>query len=162
MGEYQYYRIDPKQFLIIATNVLHKTLLEASRATAKSVFKAIREGRRVSLLDVKMEEDADVRFDLALDHSEFRGGKLNFTAFRDSVTALVATLGENLRQAKDIPAFTEQGGGAMLFGVPAATRNGGEINVLMLGAELRGPDGVLRNLTYLDPSQFENMENPRG
>ena len=158
MSKYQSYKIDPKQFLTIATNVLFRTVLEAPRTQAKNLFQAISADKRVSILDVRMEEDADVRFDLALDFSEYRGEKLNFSHFRDSVTALVGALSETLRAEKDIPVYTEQDQGAMMFGIPGVTEVKGEVNVLMLGIDLRGAGSVLLNLQYLDPSQF-NIED---
>lgn len=106
------------------------------------------------MLDVRMEEDSDVRFDLALDHSEYRGDRFNFTAFRDSVTVLVGSLSENLKAQNDVPVFSEQDDGSMLFGVPGVTKEGEQVNVMMLGVDLRGPGSVLLKLQYLDPEQF--------
>ena len=158
MSDFQNFKISPANFLTIATNVLYKTLLEVPRTSSKNVFKAISEGKRVSILDVRMEDDADVRFDLALDHSEYRGGRLNFTAFRDSVTVLVGALGENLRNHTDVPVFTEQRDGSLLFGVPGVTQEQGQANALMLGVNLRGAGTVLLKLQYIDPTQFQMQE----
>jgi hypothetical protein len=160
MSEFQNYKVSPANFLTIATNVLHKTLLEAPRTTSKNIFKAISDGRRVALLDVRMEEDADVRFDLALDHSEFRGGRLNYTSFRNSLTLLVGTLSETLQKEADVPVFTEQTDGSMIFGVPGVTQDKEHVNVLMLGVNLRSPGSVLLKLQYIDPGQFENQQQP--
>lgn len=162
MSDFRNYKIPPNQFLTIATNVLFKALLDSSRTAAKNIFKSISEDKRVSVLDVRMEEEADVRFDLALDHSEYRGGKLNFTAFRDSVTVLVGALSDNLRAQNDTPVFTEQDNGSMLFGVPGVTRCGEQLNVMMLGVDLRGPGSVLLTLQYLDPAQFEENTGEAG
>ena len=146
--------------MTIAGNVLYKTLLEAPRTTSKKLFRAISDGRRVALLDVRMEEDADVRFELALDHSEFRGGRLNYTSFRNSLTLLVGTLSETLQKEADVPVFTEQTDGSMIFGVPGVTQDKEHVNVLMLGVNLRSPGSVLLKLQYIDPGQFENQQQP--
>jgi len=158
MSDFQNFKISPANFLTIATNVLYKTLLEVPRTSSKNVFKAISDGKRVSILDVRMEDDADVRFDLALDHSEYRGGRLNFTAFRDSVTVLVAALGENLHNHTDVPGFTQQRDRSLLFGVPGVTQEQGQANALMLGVNMRGAGTVLLKLQYIDPTQFQVQE----
>ncbi len=162
MSKYQQYKIKPDQFLTIASNILYKTLLDASRTDAKNLFKAIFEGRRVALIDVRMDDDSDVRFDLSLDHSEFRGKRLNFKSFRNSLTGLVGSLSENLRQQADVPVFTEQSDGSMLFGVPGVTRESDQVNLMMLGVNLSGPGSVLLKLQYIDPSQFEMREQEAG
>jgi len=146
----------PDKFLTIATNVLFKTLVEAPRTTAKNVFNAVSEGKRVSLLDVRMGDDGDVRFDLALDYSEYRGERLNFASFRNSLTVLIGALSENLRHSSQVQVFTEENDGSMLFGVPGVTANeAGQQNVLMLGVDLGSAATVLLKLQYLNPSQFE-------
>jgi len=155
MTDYQHYKIRPEQFLTIACNILYRTMLEAPRADARRIFKAISEGRRIALIDVRMENDSDVRFDLSLDHSEFRGDHINFKSFRNSLTGLVGSLSENLKSGKNMPVFTEKTDGSMLFGVPGVTRSDAGINVLMLGANLRGPGSVLLKLQYIDPDQLE-------
>jgi hypothetical protein len=158
MTEFQNFKLSPANFLTIASNVLYKTLLEAPRTTSKKLFKAIGDGRKVSLLDVSINEDTSLRFDLALDHSEFRGGRLNFTAFRNSLTVLVGTLSESLKKEAEVSVFTEQTDGSMLFGVPGVTRDEEQVNVLMLGVDLRGPGSVLLKLQYIDPDQFDGQE----
>lgn len=162
MSTLENYNIAPAKFLTIATNVLFKAVLEAPRTTAKNIYSAIAEGKRVALLDVKMGDDRDARFALSLDHSEYCGGRLNFGSFRNSLTVLVGSLGEKLRQEEDVPVFTEQTDGSMLFGVPGVTEDeAGQLNVLMLGVDLEGGAGTtLLKLQYLNPSQFEReVEN---
>lgn len=142
--------------------MLYKTLLEASRTTSKTIFKAVSEGRKVALLDVSLDDETNLRFDLALDHSEFRGDRLNFAAFRNSVTMLVGTLSESLKKEAEVSVFTEQTDGSMLFGVPGVTRDKEHVNVLMLGANLRGAGSVLLKLQYIEPDQFEVREQQAG
>jgi hypothetical protein len=161
MSRLQDYQIAPDKFLTLATNVLYQAILEAPRTTAKNIFKAIDEGKRVALVDVRMEDSGDVRFELALDHSEYRGERLNFGFFRNSLTALVGSLGEKLRQESAVPVFTEQTDGSLLFGVPGVTQDeAGQLNVLMLGADLQaGAGSALLKLQFMDPAQFvENVE----
>jgi hypothetical protein len=162
MTEFQNFKLSSANFLTIATNVLYKTLLEASRTSSKTIFKAVSEGRKLALLDVRIDEDTNLRFDLILDHSEFRGGRLNFAAFRNSLTVLVGTLSESLKKEAEVSVFTEETDGSMLFGVPGVTRDEEQMNVLMLGANLRSPGAVLLKLQYLDPKQFVDEQQQTG
>ncbi|MEP5765434.1 MAG: hypothetical protein ABJ308_12615 [Halieaceae bacterium] len=157
MSDLTSYKIKPHQFLTMATNVIFKTLVESQRTEAKKIFNAITEGKRIALLNVLIDDDSEVRFDLALDQSEYRGERLNFKSFRDSVTGLVGSLSESLRQESDVPVFTEKTDGSMLFGIPGLTQQQGQLNVLMLGVNARGPGSVLLKLQYVDPDQF-NVE----
>lgn len=164
MSTYQNYSMPPERFLTVSGNVLYKALLDTQRATAKRIFNDVSEGKRVSLLSVQMDDENEVRFDLALDHSEFRGDRLNYKFFRNSLAGLVTAIGQALNEeAKSkIPVFKEQGGKAMLFGVPGLTQDTGEINVMMLAVDLREPGSVLLKLQYMDPSQFQVREQQTG
>ncbi|MEZ5554878.1 hypothetical protein [Haliea sp.] len=143
------------QFLTIAVNLLYKAFLENRRTEAKNVFRDLATGRSVHLTNVVMEDKSQVRFDVALDHSEFRG-KLNFGAFRSSLAMLVAQLSDALRAGKDIKVFSEQNNpDNVVFGLSAATEEEGEVNVMVLGADSNAARGSIElRLQYLDPAQF--------
>lgn len=149
------------KFLTVACNVLYKTLVEASRTEAKNIYKAAREGKRVALITVRMEDETDLRIDVALDCSEYRG-KLNFGAFRSSVSHLIAGLGDALRQEKKLPVFSDDEEASVLFGLPAVTEEAGEVNVMMMAVDSRGSGAVLLKLMYMDPDQFteESQASP--
>lgn len=153
------------QFLTIAVNLLYKAFLENRRTEAKNVFRDMATGRTVHLTNVVMEDKSQVRFDVALDHSEYRG-KLNFGAFRASLAMLVAQLSEALRAGKDIKVFSEQNNpDNVVFGLSAATEDEGEVNVMVLGADSNAARGSIElRLQYLDPAQFaaEAQATPAG
>ena len=154
MSKYLNYKITPGMFMTMATNVLYKTLLEASRTDAKRLFNAVVDGKQTALMSVLMDDETEVRFDLGLDHSEFRGERINFKAFRASLQGLVAALGDTVRAEQEVPVFTEKTDGSILFGVTGLTQDEGQLNVMMLGANMRSPGRVLLKLQYLDPAQF--------
>ena len=162
MSDFQQYKFKPEMFLVMACNILFKTLLEAPRTDAKRIFNAIVEGKRVSLMDVRLGEESDVRFDLTLDYSEYRGVRLNFKSFRNSMTGLVASMSDNLRNESNIPVFTEQADRSMLFGIPGVTREADQVNALMLGVNPAKPGTVLLKLQYIDPSQFDEQQQETG
>jgi len=153
------------QFLTIAVNLLYKAFLENRRTEAKNVFRDMATGRTVHLTNVVMEDKSQVRFDVALDQSEYRG-KLNFGAFRASLAMLVAQLSDALRAGKDIKVFSEQNNpDNVVFGLSAATEDEGEVNVMVLGADSNAARGSIElRLQYLDPAQFaaEAQATPAG
>jgi hypothetical protein len=153
MSQLDQQNLSRESFLTMAGNILFKSLLELPRTQAKQVFRKVDEGGRIALITVRMENDADVRFDLSLDSSEFRG-RLNYGAFRASVATLVASISQQLKDGVEVPVFSEQSSGTLLFGVPAPTEEAGEVNVLMLAADLSGAGSVHLKLQYMDPDQF--------
>lgn len=155
MAQNQSQSIPRDKFLTIAVNLLYKAFLENRRTEAKNVFRDMAAGRSVHLTNVQMEDRSQVRFDVALDHTEFRG-KLNFGAFRSSLAMLVAQLSDALRAGKDIKVFSEHNNpDNVVFGLTAATEDEGEVNVLVLGADSSTTRGSIElRLQYLDPAQF--------
>lgn len=160
MSSYRSYSMPPDKLLVVCGNVLLKSVLEAPRADAKRVFNDINDGKTFSLVNVRMDDETEVRFELLLDHSEFRAGRLNFKAFRDSLASLLQALAENVRRETEVPVFTDKGSGAMLFGIPGFTQNEDQQNVMMMSVNLRKPGCVQVKLMYLDPEQFNQRRAP--
>jgi hypothetical protein len=155
MAQNQSQTIPRDKFLTIAVNLLYKAFLENRRTEAKNVFRDMAAGRTVHLTNVQMEDRSQVRFDIALDHSEFRG-KLNFGAFRASLVLLVAQLSDALRAGKDIKVFSDENNpDNVIFGLSAPTEEDGEVNVMVLGVDSSEARGTIElRLQYLDPAQF--------
>jgi hypothetical protein len=158
MSKYQQHSLPRDKFLTVANNVIYKSLLDTQRTSAKNIFRAVSEGKRVALMTIRMDEESESRFDLTLDHSEFRG-KLNFGAFRASLQALVGSVSELLQAEKEITTFTDEVSGNMLFGVPGFTQEGEHFNALMLAVDVAVAGTVLLRLQYMNPEQF--IETPR-
>ena len=85
-----------EQFATISANVIHQSLIDVSRTVGKRIFRELEAGKRIALTQLRMEDEGQVRLDVTLDHSEFRG-TLNFSLFRDSVLAMLSRLSDNLR-----------------------------------------------------------------
>ncbi|MBN7796687.1 hypothetical protein [Parahaliea mediterranea] len=155
MAQHQTQTIPREKFLLMSVNLLHRALLETNRTQAKNLYRELSEGRAVHLTNVQMEDRSTVRFDLSLDHSEYRG-KLNFGTFRTSLTVLIARLSDALREQRNITVFTaENDPNVMIFGVTGVTWQDGEPSVLVLGADSgAGQPSVMLKLMYLDHSQF--------
>lgn len=167
MAQTQTQTIPREKFLLMSVNLLHRALLETNRTQAKNLYRELSDGRAVHLTNVQMEDRSTVRFDLSLDHSEYRG-KLNFGTFRTSLTVLIARLSDALREQRNISVFTaENDPNVMIFGVTGVTWQDGEPSVLVLGADSgAGQPSVMLKLMYLDHSQFgepgEGSEDSHG
>lgn len=150
-----------EQFLTVAVNLLHRVLVESGRTEAKNLYRALIEGKRVALTNVQMEDKSTVRFDLALDHSEFEGN-LNYSAFRASTRTLLANLAAAVREGVDVPTFGAEGdANNMIFGVSGVTEEDGVPAVMVLSANLGGRDAsVLLRLMYLNYRQFAQSQQP--
>lgn len=147
--------IPKEKFLLIAANLLHRQFILASRTEAKRVFRELFERKVVPMTTVRMEDQSTVAFRLELDHSEF-DGKLNFGAFKASLTELLGNIFRSVEVKRDITVFNMQHREqSVMFGVTGVTVEQGQPNVLVLGADTSGPPGnVLLRLMYLDHRQF--------
>jgi len=155
--------ISNKQFITMSVNLLHKAFIEPTRTQSKNLFKSLLEGERKPITTVKMEDGALVRFDIALDVTEFHG-HLNYSSFRDNLMGLLASFVEAMKDGKEPPVFRAEGEEhKMLFGVTAPFVSEKQLNVMGLSAEtsLRTAD-VLLKVVYLPPKQFIQEQQPQG
>ncbi|MEQ8515529.1 MAG: hypothetical protein RIC38_07990 [Chromatocurvus sp.] len=159
MAATQTQSIPQDKFLTLSVNLLNKVFLEASRTDAKNLYREISEGAPVALTRVQMEDKSEVRFDLRLDHSEFRG-RLNYGSFRASLTTLIANIVEALRDRKPVKVFhADHDRNIVIFGITAPTVEDNEANVMVLGADAsEGQPSVMLQLMYLDPDQFTPLK----
>ena len=100
----------------MSANLLHKAFQESTRTQSKNLFRELEKGHTVALTQVKMEDESLLRFDLAIDCTEFRGN-LNFGAFKASVGVLIANLARALEDGKELPVYSAEGkADTLLFG----------------------------------------------
>ncbi len=143
------------QFLTMAINLLHKAFIEQNRTEAKKLFRTVAEGKIVPLTNVQMEDKSVVRFDVSLDHSEYRGN-LNFGAFRASLATTLANLVKAMQEGRTINTFTaEQNENNMIFGITGVTVENEHPAVMVISAQVsdRGAAVMLRPM-YLNYEQF--------
>jgi hypothetical protein len=153
MTEHQKHEFTPEKFLTIASNILHKSLLEAARTDAKNMYKALTEGKRVALVNVRMDDESELRFDVSLNSSEF-SGKLNFGAFRASMQSLIGSISGHLEAEREITSFTERDTGEVLFGIPGLTQEENQLNAIMLAGDMSTVGVAHLKLQYMEPGQF--------
>ena len=154
-----------EQFATISANVIHQSLIDVSRTVGKRIFRELEAGKRIALTQLRMEDEGQVRLDVTLDHSEFRG-TLNSSLFRDSVLAMLSRLSDNLRDEEaslPVMRMMDESGQATserrLFGVPGVIALDGVPNMLLMGATPSASEPVvLIELMYIDPEQFAQSE----
>lgn len=163
MASNQSQSIPRDQFLTMAINLLHRAFIEANRTEAKNLFKSVAEGKVVPLTKVEMQDKSVIRFDVSLDHSEFRG-TLNFSAFKNSLATLLANLVGALQDGQKIPSFTAQGNDKnQIIGITAVTVEDEIPAVMVLSVQTsdREPAVMLRPM-YLDHEQFLESQQDTG
>jgi len=155
MAQYQSQSIPQDKFLLISVNLLHKAFIEALRTDAKNVYKTLSRGQQVYLTTVEMEDRSTVRFNLAMDASEFKG-KLNYGAFRASLATLLGHITEVLRDRREVNVFNaREEPDTVIFGITAVTLVDDTPNVMVLGANTAaGQAEITLRLLYLEPTQF--------
>ena len=155
--------IPSDKFLMIAVNLLHRQFIDAGRTQAKGVYRELETGRTLGMTRVQMEDESTVRFNVMLDHSEFQG-KLNFGAFKASLSTLLGNLARVLQEKKDVSIFSVHGkSDSILFGITGATVEGGRANVMVLGCDVSDETGaVTLRLMYLNPDQFARQDGDPG
>lgn len=161
MASSQIQSMPQEKFLLVAVNLLHKAFVEATRTEAKKVYNQIVAGDVVHLTSVKLVDDSIARFDLSLAHDEYLG-RINYGAFRASVMTLIGNISTALEDKKALKVFNAlNGGGAMIFGITAVTREDDKTNVMVLAADTGQKEGgTTLQLMYLDPVQFTPSQAP--
>lgn len=159
MSGFQSHSMNHSEFLRIASNILIKCLLNADRINAKAMFNNLLDGEIERLVTAQMEDGSELSFDITLEHTEYRG-KLNHSAFKTNLSLLLMAVDEFLKAEKNIPVLTDEQTGTFVFGLPglAEDKNSGELNALLLGADLGQPGTACLKLQFFEPDQFINAE----
>lgn len=152
--EYQDHRIKPAQLLTACANALHRSFIDASRVEAKRLFRDIDDGRQVPLVELALDDDSVLRFELQLDRRHYQGG-LNFSGFRRLLGLLLYRIGERLQQQEpDLGLMNDDSGRRLLFHIPAVEAHGESFNILTLGVDVSAPGVAILQLMFMDPSQY--------
>lgn len=163
MASNQTQSIPRDQFLTMAINLLHRAFIDSTRTEAKNLFKSVAAGRVVPLTRVEMEDKSILRFDVSLDHSEYRG-TLNFGAFKASLATLLGNLVRALQEGQQIPSFTAQGNDkSQIIGITGVTVEEDVPAVMVLSVQTSEREAaVMLRPMYLDYEQFQRSQQDTG
>jgi hypothetical protein len=153
--------METRRFLTASVNLLHAAFIKAPRAQAKRHFARVQGGGTLDLAMLKLEGRGEVQFRVALDHSEFNG-RFGFTVFRKMLQQLLARLAERVRMRVDVPVYSAEQTGDLLFNVSAPLTEDGKTNVLLLGVDKPAGGFATLRLQYLNPEQFRKPTDARS
>ena len=147
----------------LAVNLLHKAFIEATRTVSKRLFRQLETGDEVAVTQLELDDKQTVQLLMKLDASEYRGD-LNFSAFRDSVAALLTELVTTLQEEGALRTLqaTEADapvGETHLLAAMGPTQHGADINVLMVSlSPSQVQPAITVSLLYMNPDQFRSSE----
>lgn len=160
--------LDTRQMATMAVNLLNQHLLETGRTEAKQIFRRLEDGHHEPITNLQTEDGGLIRVDCQLDCRAFVG-QLNFSAFRDSVFALLAQLSGVVQREEPLqtlsPLLDDETQPApdvpmRVFAVGGVTAIDDQVNILMLGVRTDQENPVLQlQLMYVDPSQFQTVSS---
>lgn len=118
-------------------------------------FKNLTDMQQHFVAEMPTSADSTARVNLKLDYSEYRGD-LNFTGFKKFLTQLIGLLAQALDGDDDIPLRQEAQAQRYLISLPAAIEIDDQLNVLMMGFDLRDLNEITIELLFFDPTQFSS------
>lgn len=149
---YQDVSLNPKQLLAAINANLNRHFFASARHTAKQLFHKIEDGEDAPFMRIDMGDAGEVLCELALDTSLYVG-KLNFGRFRKSLAAMMVGLAKGIEAEGKLLALKSKQG-EIMFNIPGATEEDGQLNVLVCSFKALGPGLATARLMYLDPEQY--------
>ena len=145
--------VNPAEMLTVVHNNLQKKFFDSPKSDAKTDYRKLVSGVELPFMTISAKEHGDVACSLALDHTLFVG-KINFSRFRNLLTAHLAKISDALKKKEDLNILTSEETGDTLFYLPGAVEEGGTLNVLVTAFEQRAAGQVTIRLMFLDPTDL--------
>lgn len=155
MSLYRTQITSPDKLLVIAANLLDKAFFDTNRVLAKRRYRALEQGDRVFLINVKMDDGNELQVDVRLDRAESRN-PFNFSAFRDLVGQLLVAISQQLKAKRLLPSFSTADSRRWSYLIPAVRRGVERDDMLILGLDIRRPGTLTLELMFIDPAQFQS------
>lgn len=150
--------INVPRLLDLGCGVIAKAIMQAPKERSKSLFKQLKNGEKLYMGDITVQEKIKLKLHVQLDHREFVGPGFNNDVFRASVDQLLKKIAPRLRAKQDLKIRTNKSGG-VLFDLPAGIRVRDQLNVMLMIMQLGTPGEVDLVLTYFNPEQFSVKED---
>ena len=147
------------QVLDILGGVMGRILISAKKDNAKAAFKDLKQGKTLSIGEIKHGDKLTLPCKLKLDHSEFKGPGFNYDIFRVALGGLLNQIGAQLKAKKEIKIMHSQEG-MQLVAIPGVVRAHDQDNVLMVAIQFGRDATITAQLMFMDPDQFQQaVEN---
>jgi len=152
--------LDAKQLAGVIGAMLARSFLEAPRAEAKRLFRAVRDDASVPFITLELKHSGSFCCRLTLDAHGYVGS-LSFSAFRRALAHHVHRLSEAIEREASLNLFSNEEGSEIVFHHPGVIETDGQINVLVSGTRQLKPDELLVTLRFLDPQALERAPERR-
>ena len=116
-------------------------------------FDKLKTGEIQSVASTPRDDDKHIEVLLSLNQIEFVG-ILNFEAFQQFTSHLLDLLRNTQTSNQTLPIREEAAGQRFLVSIPAALEIQQQLNVLMLGFDLKEENQIHIELLFFEPSQF--------
>lgn len=117
-------------------------------------FDKLKTGEIQSVASTPRDDDKHIEVLLSLNQIEFVG-ILNFEAFQQFTSHLLDLLRNTQTSNQTLPIREEAAGQRFLISIPAALEIQQQLNVLMLGFDLKEENQIHIELLFFEPSQFK-------
>ena len=119
-------------------------------------FDRLKTGEIQSVASTPRDDNKHIEVLLSLNQSEFVG-VLNFKVFKQFIAHLVNLLTNTQTSNQTLPIREEAAGQRFLISIPAALEIQQQLNVLMLGFDLKEENQIHIELLFFEPSQFNGV-----
>ena len=149
--------VDMDDLTASAIRLVYDYLIGAEPGDARQRFEALCASSPRS--DAKMAANPETEVDilLSLDASEFVGN-LDFECFQHFVSHLSGTLSQLQDTGESVPVKEETRGQRYVVTVPAALEIDGQLNVMLLGFDIREEKQIIVELLFFEPTQFKMID----
>ena len=140
----------------LSANILNNLFIKASKDSAKSVFKDLKQGKNFPLGDVTIQGKIKSAFDLDMDYSEFKGPGFNFDAFHLALTSILKQIDIVFKKKGDLNMLSSEDN-TLIFNLPGAITIKDQLNVMVLGIALGNLEKITIKLMFMEPEQYEKF-----
>lgn len=151
------------ELVALSANILDSLFIKASKDTAKTTFKDIKQGNAFPLGTVTIQERIKPSLSLALDYSEFKGPGFNFDAFQLALTSILKQIDIAFKKKGDLNIMSSQSSedNTLLFHLPGIITIKDQLNAMVMALELGNLENITVKLMFLDPEQYEKLKKPQ-
>jgi len=144
------------ELINIAANSMDQLFIRAPKEQAKTIFKALKNGKTHHLGKVKIAGVIEPTVSINLDYSEFCGPGFNFDVFTQALSAMLRQLAAKFKAKGDMNILPGENN-SQLIHVPGIVKTADQFNVLVFAIELGQLQSINFRLMFIDPEQYPEL-----
>lgn len=149
--------VDTRELLENAVKVIYDYLIAPNKNEAKKRFRTLLNAEPQLVAEMPMENGEKIDLFLQLDYSEFQGPFI-YRNFKKYLAQLVGIISQTMERKETISTRKEREEQRFIINIPAVLEFDSQMNVLMLGINLQNPAGVIIELLFFEPTQFQDVD----